>query len=374
MHPAQQNRVLPVPLGIIEGYYGRAWSWAERTRVVHLLAPQGFDFFLYAPKAARALRKGWREPVAETELQHWIDFAREARAQGMRFGLGLSPHEFNDEPGHPDWARLSERLSLFDGLVGIDLLALLFDDIRGDDPRLAERQARLTDFVAQRTRAAQLWVCPSYYSDDPVLDRVFGERPCGYLEALGQALDPRIGMFWTGEEVCSRAYDPAHLSRVAGQMRRLPVLWDNYPVNDGQRMSQRLHLRAFTGRPADNASLIEAHAINPALQPLLGCIPALTLAASYAQGAGRYAYGEALSRAATQVLGADLARDVLGDLIALQDTGLDLLGEQALGLQARYARWQADPALSPTARLAAGEIVEWLAGGWRITDEIVRTQ
>lgn len=368
------SSVPPVPLGIVEGYYGRAWTWAARTQVLRILAPQGFDFFLYAPKAARALRKGWRDPVPESELQHWICFAHEVRALGGRFGLGLSPHEFNDAPGHPDWQHLTERLALFDEAVGIDLLALLFDDIPGDDPHLADRQARVIDFVAARSRAASVWVCPSYYSDDPVLDRVFGRRPAGYLASLGRLVDPRIGLFWTGEEVCSRAFDAAHLMRVAEQMRRRPILWDNYPVNDGQRMSQRLHLRAFTGRPATLAPLIEAHAINPALQPVLGCIPALTLAASYAQGPDRYAYGEALVAAATQVLGAGLATEVVGDLIAFQDTGLDLLGEQRTLLQQRYAGWQAEPSLSEIARHAVDEILDWLAGGWRITDEIVRTQ
>ena len=35
-------------------------------------------------------------------------------------------------------------------------------------------------------------------------------------ERLGRLLDPAVGVFWTGEEVCSREYGPAHLARVAG--------------------------------------------------------------------------------------------------------------------------------------------------------------
>ena len=364
------------PLGIIEGYYGRAWDWNARARVVSVLAPFGYRFFIHAPKAARSLRKGWREPMPESDLTQWIGFARHARACGMQFGLGLSPHEFNDAPGHSDWPVLRDRVRLLDEAVGIDLLALLFDDIRGDDPRLAERQARVIDFVASHTRASQLWVCPSYYSDDPVLDRVFGARPDGYLESLGRSLDPSIGLFWTGEEVCSRAFDAAHLARVAEQMRRLPVLWDNYPVNDGARMSQRLHLRAFTGRAAATASRVQAHAINPASQPLLGCIPAITLAHLHALGEPGYAYGHALRQAACEVLGDAPARDLIGDLIALQDTGLDVLiaQGQAPVLRERYVRWSLDASLTPLGREAADEVVDWLDGGWRITDEIVRTQ
>src|SRR5690606_29456104 len=136
--------------------------------------------------------------------------------------------------------------------------------MRGDLPELAARQVEVVRWVAERTSADRILVCPSYYTDDPVLDRVFGERPAGYLEELAGGLDPSIGIFWTGEEVCSREVSPGHLRRVAERIGRKPFLWDNYPVNDGQRMSQYLHLRGFTGRPASIAGEVAAHGINPA--------------------------------------------------------------------------------------------------------------
>lgn len=357
---------LSVELGIIEGYYGRPWGWSARAHLIDTLAPAGYGFYLYAPKAATALRRSWRAPMSADELAPIAAFARHCRARGMAFGLGLSPHEFDDAPGSEDWGRLGAKLALLDDAVGADALALLFDDIRGDDPRLADRQAALVAFAAEHTRARRLFACPSYYSDDPVLDRVFGSRPAGYLERLGRLLDPAVGVFWTGEEVCAREIGPAHLREVAQRLGRAPVLWDNYPVNDGQRMSQYLHLRGFTGRPSTNAPLLAAHAINPALQPTLGCIPALTLAERYRVGDDAYAYGAAFARACDAVLGDPaLATALRGDLIWLQDTGLDRLGDLAGVLKARYAAFD-----HPAAR----EILDWLDGGWRITDEIVRTQ
>jgi hyaluronoglucosaminidase len=358
--------VSTVDLGVVEGYYGRPWSWEARTRVATRLAASGFRFFLYAPKAATALRRRWREPLTDAELAPLAAFARHCRAIGLRFGVGLSPHEFDPAPGSTDPARLAQRVAALDDAVGLDDLALLFDDIRGDDPTLADRQAALVAEVGARTRASRLYACPTYYSDDPVLDRVFGARPPDYLSRLGRALDASVRVFWTGEEVCSREYGAAHLARVAETLGRPPVLWDNYPVNDGQRMSQCLHLRGVTGRPASNATLIAGHAVNPALQPELGCIPLLTLAERYRVGDAAYAYGEAFARACRDVLGdGPLADAVRGDLIALQDTGLDRLGEAAPALRQRYAAFE-----HPAAR----EIVDWLDGGYRITDEIVRTQ
>jgi hyaluronoglucosaminidase len=355
-----------IELGIIEGYYGRAWSASERARVVSTLAPHGYRFFLHAPKAAASLRRRWREPFAPEELEALAALADHCRGCGMRFGVGLSPNGFDASRAGEDWRWLADRLAILDAALAPDDLALLFDDIRGDDPTLADRQADLLAFVAGRTRAQRLYVCPTYYSDDPVLDRVFGRRPADYLERLGRRLDPAIRVFWTGEEVCAREIGQAHLREVAQRLGRVPVLWDNYPVNDGARMSHVLHLRAFTGRPATNAAHLAAHAINPALQPTLGCIPAITLAERYRVGEATYAYGAAFERACHLVLGdAALVDAVRGDLLRLQDTGLDRLGEEHAALRARYAAFN-----HPAAR----EIVEWLDGGWSITDEIVRTQ
>jgi hyaluronoglucosaminidase len=134
--------------------------------------------------------------------------------------------------------------------IGIDDLAILFDDTRGDVPDLAAREAEIVHAALATTRASRVVMCPTYYSDDRMLDVVFGERPSGYLDDLGRRLDPRVGVYWTGEEICAREFSPGHLARVAESLQRKPTLWDNYPVNDGPQMSRFLHLRGFTGRPA----------------------------------------------------------------------------------------------------------------------------
>ena len=181
--------------------------------------------------------------------------------------------------------------------------------MRGDVPDLARLQVEIVHWSLERTKATRMIICPSYYSDDPILDRVFGARPEGYVEELGNTLHPKIEIFWTGEEVISRQFSTGHLERVTGQLQRKPFLWDNYPVNDGQRMSQYLHLRGFTGRNTKMAEHVAAHGINPALQPTLGRIPAITLAESYRQG-DRYQYGEAFRRACMEVLGDELGMRV----------------------------------------------------------------
>ncbi len=350
-------------LGMIEGYYGQPWTWQERRQTIEKLAPHGYRFYLYAPKADPFLRRRWQEDFPSqtaTELRH---LAEACQSQNVRFGIGLSPYEiykaFDADARHA----LEQRLKAFDNL-GVQDLALLFDDMPGDLPELAEKQAEIVHWAAERSQADRVLVCPSYYSDDPVLDRVFGQREPDYLERLGAALDPKIEVFWTGEEVCSRAFSLGHLRRVSHQLRRKPFLWDNYPVNDGQRMSQYLYLRGFTGRPAAMADEISAHGINPALQPHLSCIPALSLVESYLQG-DNYEYRAAGRRAAHALLGPDLGERLHEDVLTLQDIGLDRLGEKAEQLRSRYQAYH-----HPAAR----EILNWLDGAYRITDELVQTQ
>lgn len=348
-------------LGIVEGFFGRPWSWQERQDNVSFLAPRGYRFYLYAPKADPYLRRRWQEPHPAAERAALAALRDHCRGQGVRFGIGLTPFELHLRD---DWrAPLAARLETLAGL-GADELAILFDDMRGDVPRLAERQAAIVAFAAERSGAGRILCCPSYYSDDPILDRAFGQRPEHYLEDLGRLLDPAVEIFWTGEEVCAREFSVGNLDRVAGQIGRKPLLWDNYPVNDGERMSRHLHLRAFTGRPAAIADHISGHAINPASQPVLSRIPALTLAESYAQG-DAYAYGGAFARAAGAVLGEGLAAQVMRDLLALEDRGLDRLGERRDRLRETYAGFD-----HPAAR----EIVAWLDGAWALSDELVRTQ
>jgi hypothetical protein len=348
-----------VRLGLIEGYYGRPWSWEDRAETAAFLAGHGYGFYLYAPKADAFLRRRWREAHPAEEADAIRRFSTQCSELGVAFGVGLSPFEIYRDFNAEAKAALADKLAHLDDL-GVRHLAILFDDMRGDLPGLAATQAEILHWIGSRTRAERLIFCPTYYSDDAVLDQVFGARPEGYLEELGSALDPAVDVFWTGPEVCSVELRPGHLARVAGQLRRKPLIWDNYPVNDGPRMSRYLHLRAFTGRSSAIGDLIGGHAVNPALQPVLSRIPALTLSESYRLGED-YDYGLAFERAAGLVLGPDLAAQLRPRLSLLQDTALERLSAETVGrLRTRF-----EPFDHPGAR----EILAWLDGAWRVTPE-----
>ncbi len=350
-------------LGLIEGFFGRPYEWHQRREMVRFLGPYGFGFYLYAPKSDIFLRRQWADLYPAEDLSQLKTFSTDCQEAGMRLGVGLSPFELHLQSGDEWKPKMAAKLAQLDE-IALDDLAILFDDMRGDAPGLADRQLEIVHFIAERSQAKRIIFCPSYYSDDPILDSAFGQRPENYLEDLGSKLDPAIEIMWTGEEVVSREYSPGHLERVGRQLGRKPFLWDNYPVNDGALMSQHLHLRGFSGRPASIGPHIAAHGINLASQPILSQIPALTLVESYA-GDGNYEYGAAFDRAARAVLGEDLAGLLRRDLLALHDRGLDRLGERREQLRDHY-RAQDHP--------AAAEIVSWLDGYWTVDNDLIQTQ
>ncbi len=238
-------------LGVIEGYFGRPWAHQDRKQVLTRLRELGYAWFHYAPKADAWLRRRWPERHPDAVLAELADLSAHCRGLGMRFGVGLSPYElYRDFSGDAKRAFVDKVRSL--DAIGIDDLAILFDDTRGDVPDLAARESEIVHAAQAITRASRVLMCPTYYSDDRMLDVVFGQRPNGYLEDLGRRLEPTVRVYWTGEEICAREFSPGHLTRVADALRRKPTLWDNYPVNDGPRMSRFLHLRGVSGRPADD--------------------------------------------------------------------------------------------------------------------------
>lgn len=350
-------------LGIIEGYFGRMWSWADRSHVMRTLAGVGYGYFHYAPKGEARLRRRWRDPFDDLALTEIADFATECRALGVRFGIGLTPYEAHLDFGATARRDLRTKLGQLRALEPDDLV-ILFDDMRGDIRDLAQRQADIVSVCLAERVASRRFVVPTYYSDDPILDRVFGTRPEHYLRDLGRALPEDVAVYWTGEAVCSKTYSVGDFARVAETLGRPVALWDNYPVNDGPRMSQVLHLRAFTATHASLTGGISHHAINPMLQPRLGLIAALTLPRVYHE-AGGYNPERAIRDAAVQAVGEHLAEMILEDLERLQDVGRADRRADLARLVRRYAG---------VGHPAATEIVDWAEGAYGVGEEQVQTQ
>ena len=334
--------------GVIEGFFGPAWGWGARRACLDFLAASGFHFYVYAPKSEGYLRRRWREPLPSSTAAELAALAAHARATGLEFGVGLTPFELYREYDERARIDLKAKVRQLDEL-GVDMLCILFDDMRGDVPALAALQCRIVADIRSWSHARRHVFCPTYYSDDPLLARVFGAPPAGYLEDLGRMLDADVDIFWTGQAVCSDCYPAAHLSDVAQRLRRRPFIWDNNLANDSKLRCRRVFLNPDRGRWQFEPATAAGMAINPMNQPLLSRIALC----GYGRLLGlRGAASDDCFAVAGPRLGPWLRE--LAD--QLSDAGLDMPMERLVELRALLA---AD-AQNPLAR----ELQAWLDGDY----------
>lgn len=347
------HKMTPPPLGIIEGFFGRSWTWDNRKQYAKFLALNMFNFYIYAPKSDSFLRKQWQQNWPPNINQELIQLRNLYRDTKIDFGIGLSPHEIYLDNSHDNRAALMQRVKHINNLDP-DILCILFDDMRGDLPNLANIQIDLMHRVADISTARKIIFCPTYYSFDPVLEKVFGTRPENYWQALHQHLDKKIDIFWTGEKVCSTNYSSAHLAEVHELLGRKPFLWDNYPVNDGAVKCNLLQLRAVDNSHSELNNAVAGHALNPMNQPWLSQIALASLPRAYGQQQN-YNADNTLKEVCVQLCGEKLAETLLHDIPLLQDKGLNKFSAQENKyLLERYQNFPQNP--------FCAEVLAWLQG------------
>lgn len=338
-------------LGVIEGFFGRLWDWSARQAYADFLRDHHYRYYIYAPKADRILRQDWSQQWPKAVFMQLQQLGEIYRRAGLRWGIGLNLYELHCDYDADAISQLEAKIRYLNQLQP-DILAILFDDMRGDMAHMAQIQADVVGRVMDITTASSLFMCPTYYSSSAVLDRLFGPRPADYLESLGRLLDPAVQIFWTGPDICSDSYPEAHLKDVAQQLGRKPYLWDNYPVNDSDRMCKFLHLGAFENRSPQLADWTAGHAVNPMNQAYLSQLPLMTLSMNYRQDS--YNPVTAWRMAARQLCGDALATCLERDLEHFQDQGLEKLSPDLKScLIEKYENFE-----TPYSR----EVIDWLQG------------
>jgi hypothetical protein len=327
-------------LGIIEGFYGKPWGFEKREALIPFMCEYDYSFYLYAPKADVYLREKWQEAIPEPLFEKLKKLGESYQANGIGWGVGLSPYGLHEKELHESFEeegkqQLLDKLKQIEA-IGCDYLAILFDDMRGDFPELAQTQTDICHFVKANSSFESLIMCPSYYSFDPVLEKVFGEMPKNYWQELGEQLDADIEIFWTGEKVCSEAYPVEHLSKVEEVFQRKVLLWDNYPVNDGARMSPFLHLSKVAGREQCTQAHASGIAINPMNEAFLSQVPMAGLSDSIFQKLESPSQSEIFEANSREFLG--LAADAfIEDRVLFEEKGLNALSnEEKIQLGEKY--------------------------------------
>lgn len=274
--------------GIVEGFFGPPWSMAERRALFEFGARRGMNTYLYAPKDDPYHRKRWRESYPRALWQQLLRLIGVAQKHGIDFVYGFHPGEglrFADRA--PIQILIDKARRFYD--AGVRTFAVLFDDIPSRLTHAADRRA----FAGSLARAEGLWlgeiharqpsawrdvewwICPSFYSEDSLLERVFGAFEPDFLETMAQVLPPHVACFWTGPAVVSRKITLNHARRIARQIHHPLLIWDNYPVND-LSMSDELHIGPLENRGPRLPERAYGYLNNPMLQPALSLVPLAT--------------------------------------------------------------------------------------------------
>ena len=234
----------------------------------NFLSESGGGFYIYAPKRDAHLRKGWRETWPQAYISELSNLRDAFQSESLSFGVALSPFGLGEKPTSIDLALLKQRLALLQSL-NIDQLGLFFDDMPST-PNLLKVQKQIIDLALEYFPEGLIF-CPSYYSFDPILDKVFGQRPDGYMEGLS-GIPWGVEICWTGPKVISEEISAEHLQEVQELIGRKPFIWENLYANDGPKNCKFLKLKYLTGRDDSMLSFTSGVGFNLMNQPYLSQI------------------------------------------------------------------------------------------------------
>ncbi|MDP2604851.1 MAG: beta-N-acetylglucosaminidase domain-containing protein [Deltaproteobacteria bacterium] len=285
--------------GVVEGFFGPPWSMKHRKAIFAFGAACGMNTYLYAPKDDPYHRSRWRLPYPRREWRELLRLIGAARGHQIDFVYGFHPGEgLCFSANEPVRILFKKARRFYD--AGVRTFAVLFDDIPSrlvhkiDRKRFKNSLAAAEGTWLKRIIESQpagwtdveWWICPSYYTQDPLLARMFGAFEPQFLETLGAYLPPQVACFWTGPSVVSKTITLAHVRGIANRVRHPLILWDNYPVND-LSMSDELHIGPLRGRDPRLPEAVYGYLNNPLLQEELGFVP-LATCFDYAADPRRY--------------------------------------------------------------------------------------
>lgn len=348
------------PVGVLEGFFGSPWPHEARLGYADFLKSVGMDFYIYAPKTDPFLRKRWLEPHPSDQASQLRDLSHHYKKSGAQFGIALSPFEVFRNFGKLERSRIAKKvqeLNQYDP----DILAVFFDDMAGVSDNTGCIQAEVLDVAVRETNAKKVITIGSYYSDDPILDKVFGQRPLHYLRDFGIKTDRQVDIMWTGPKTISEEMPPDYIDKVAQVLRRKPFLWDNFAANDGPKNCKYLKLQPVSGRPAKLMEHISGWAVNPMNQAELSKIPLYSLYLNLTQK-DAYDSGEVMGEIMDKLqISEPLQRVLTENYIPITQDGLEKINSDDKD------KWL--QSLSQDTTPMALEFCKWLKGEYTVDSE-----
>lgn len=301
--------------GVVEGFYGVYYTFPERNDLIRFIGAHGFNFYLYGPKNDRQHRMRWWDPYPAAIMSQFARTIEVARESGVTFCYAISFGTPINHASPDDFRTVTDKLQGFYDR-GVRAFAVFLDDIgpgfqhdvnsanRDRYQDLAEAHAeicnRLYAWLQERDPACTLFLCQSEYH---------GRAPfSSYLSELGRQLHPAVTLFYSGPDICSSALTVADVEDFTAASGRVPLLWDNYPVNDLD-MRGEMHIGPIRGRDPELYRAVAGVFVNPMNQPEASRIPLLTYA-DYLRDPHGYDPELSWQRALAEVAGTERAADL----------------------------------------------------------------
>ncbi|MBU5441631.1 beta-N-acetylglucosaminidase domain-containing protein [Paenibacillus sp. MSJ-34] len=264
--------------GIIEGFYGEPWTFADRLDSIEFMARHRMNTFLYAPKDDRYHRELWREPYPEAEFANIRTLKQHCDERHIDFYYCISPGNDMKFASPADFECIFRKLrAMMD--IGVKHFAVLMDDIdyvpKEENAHFLERPGlahaylvnEINRFLQESLPHYRLVMCPSEY---------WSYWDTEYKKDIRETMDASVLVFWTGYFVFAPVIDRKHASDNRRFYGHDLILWDNIPVNDADRG------RIFMGPVRNRYSRLAQHGhvgfvSNPMNQWELSKIPLITL-------------------------------------------------------------------------------------------------
>jgi len=251
--------------GVVEGFYGKPWTWQERRDIIQFMGKNGYTLYIYAPKADHLHRDNWRQMYDHSFEENFQSLIETGKTVSVDVSMAISPGLSLVHSDECDLNILKQKYLKF-AEMGVHTISLFLDDIPQElihqrDKQiyqsLADAQAdfanRLYLSLANEIKNMQFILCPTIYH---------GTTISQYHQTLGDKLHKDIQIMWTGPQVCSEKLTVENAQMVAKAFNRKPLFWDNFPVNDSV-MVPELHIGRFSGRDGDLGTVCEGFIVNP---------------------------------------------------------------------------------------------------------------
>ncbi|MFP7696123.1 beta-N-acetylglucosaminidase domain-containing protein [Trueperella sp. LYQ143] len=261
--------------GVIEGFYGQPWSHQARLDMLEFSAKHKMNTYIYTPKDDRYLRAQWRAPYPDAELAKIRELVDQANRYHLDFVFAISPGNDICYSKQEDY---TATINKFEQLrsIGVHSFYVALDDIspylkcqedfaafpsRGPWTQLADAQSYYLNKIQKE------WIVPNKLNPLMMVPTNYnGSARDPFKTAQGERLDKDIRMQWTGEGVFSKEVTRSSVdSALVTYNTHHMFIWDNFPVNDGDR--NRLFLQPLFGRDQTLHEVLDGFTSNPMIQP-----------------------------------------------------------------------------------------------------------